>query len=226
MNETLDFNAYLSYFLIAAYYVIMLRLWLPPPPSDGREEADEKKAAVLPDRNSSRAALRQITLAKDNGGEPEPLTKSLQPAEPLDRICAADKHFHKGAFLSGASQAYELVVNAYAMGDTSTLKGLLGPEAAATFCSAIHERGEKGESITLDFVCIRELNIVDAWFEAGHAEITVRFVSELVTVTRAANNTIIDGDPERIVTVTDLWTFARRVPSSNPNWKIVATKGS
>ena len=171
MNETLDFNAYLSYFLIAAYYMIMLRLWLPPPPSNESHEAGDDKAAVVPDGSSSRAALRQITLVEGNG-EPESQAKDLQPAGPLERIHAAE-HFDEGAFLSGASHAYELVVNAYAEGNISTLEGLLGPEAAATFCDAIHERQEKGESITLDFVCIRELDIVDAWLEADQAEITV-----------------------------------------------------
>lgn len=223
MNETLDFSAYLSYFLIAAYYMIMLRLWLPPP-SDKRHETGDDEPAVVPDGNTSRAALRPMTLVEDTG-EPEPLTKISQPAGPLERVRAADEHFDEHAFLSGASRAYELVVKAYAEGDTLTLNGLLDPEVAATFSRAIHERREKGENITLDFVCIRELDIVDVWLEADQAEITVRFVSELIAATRA-NNAVIDGDPERIVAVTDLWTFARHIPSSNPNWRIVATQGS
>ena len=87
------------------------------------------------------------------------------------------------------------------------------------------ERREKGDVLTLAFVGIRELDIADAWLDADLAEITVRFVSEMVIATHAADNTVIAGDPTRIVTVTNMWTFARRVPSSNPNWKIVATDG-
>jgi predicted lipid-binding transport protein (Tim44 family) len=225
MNETLGFNAYISYLLIAVYYVIMLRLWLPPPPSDGRETGDDK-ATVGPNEKSSRAVLRQVTspLANDNR-EPGQPAEALPQAKALERIRAADEHFDESTFLSGASKAYELVVNAYAKGDTATLNGLLGPEAVVAFGDAISERREKGESITLDFVGIRKLDITDAWLEADPAEITVRFVSELVTVRRAADNRVIDGDPNKIVTVTDLWTFARRVPARNPNWKIVATEG-
>lgn len=227
MNETLDFNAYMSYFLIAAYYLIMLRLWLPPPPSEGREEAGDDKATVAPDGMSPRAVLRHATspLANDNRQQ-EPRAEVLPLANALERIRAADEHFDEGTFLSGASNAYELVVNAYAKGDTATLNGLLGPEAAAALGDAINERREKGQSLTLNFVGIRKLDIADAWVEADLAEITVGFVSELVAVTRAADNTVIDGDPEKIVTVTDLWTFARRVPSKNPNWKVVATEGA
>ncbi|PAP95040.1 Tim44/TimA family putative adaptor protein [Mesorhizobium wenxiniae] len=225
MNETVDLNAYASYVLIAVYYVIMLRLWLPPPPSERRDEAGNDKA-VVPDGVSSRATGRQIAPPPPgDNGQPSPSTKAVQPDEPLERIRAADEHFDESAFLSGASQAYELVVNAYAKGDMSKLNGLLDADVAAAFHDAIGERREKGEVLSLSFVRIRELDIADAWLEAGLAEITVRFVSELVTATHAADNTVIAGDPTRIVTSTDLWTFARRVPSSNPNWKIVATGG-
>jgi predicted lipid-binding transport protein (Tim44 family) len=105
----------------------------------------------------------------------------------------------------------------------SKLNGLLDSDVADAFHDAIGERREKGEFLTLSFVGIRELDIADAWLEADLAEITVRFVSEMVTATRAADGTVLAGDPTKIVTLTDLWTFARRVPSSNPNWTIVAT---
>ena len=226
MTETVDLNTYMSYVLIAAYYVIMLRLWLPPPPSAEHEETGDDKA-VAPDGAPSRAALLQMapSLAGDDG-EPASSTEARRPDEPLERIRAADEHFDERVFLSGASQAYELVVNAYAKGDTAILDDLLDAEAAEAFGKAIDERQEKGESLMINFIGIRELDIADAWLETDRAEITVRFVAELVTVTRATDNTVVDGDPNGIVTVADLWTFARRVPSSNPNWKIVATDGS
>jgi predicted lipid-binding transport protein (Tim44 family) len=226
MNETVDLNAYLSYVFLAAYYVIMLRLWLPPPPSERREEAGDDKD-VGPDGMSSRATVRrQIAPPRsDDNGQPDLPAKAVQPDDPLERIRAADEHFDKSAFLSGASQAYELVVNAYAKGDMSKLNALLGSDVAAAFHDAIGERSEKGEVLTLSFVGIRGLEIADAWLDADLAEITVRFVSELVTATHASDNTVIAGDPTRIVTATDLWTFARRVPSNDPNWKIVATAG-
>jgi predicted lipid-binding transport protein (Tim44 family) len=226
MNETVDLNAFMSYVFIAAYYVIMLRLWLPPPPSERREEAGDDKD-VVPDGMSSRATVRrQITPPRtDDNGQPSPSTKAVQLDEPLERIRAADEHFDERAFLSGASQAYELVVNAYAKGDMSTLNALLGSDVAAAFHDAIGERREKGEVLTLSFVGVRGLDIADVWFDADLAEITVRFVSEVVTATHAADNTVIAGDPTKVVAVTDLWTFARRVSSNNPNWMIVATDG-
>ena len=225
MSETIDLNTYVSYILIAAYYMVMLRLWLSPPPSERREEAGDDKAAV-PDGMSSRATGRQIAPPPpDDNGRSSSSIKAVQQDEPLEWIRTADEHFDESVFLSGASKAYELVVNAYAKGDMSQLNGLLDSDVAAAFHDVIGERREKGEVLTLTFVGIRELDIADARLEAGVAEITVRFVSDLVMVTHAADNTVVAGDPNRIVTVTDLWTFARRVPSSNPNWEIVATDG-
>ncbi len=224
MAETVDFNVYISYVLISVYYVIMLRLWLPPPPSEGHEEAGGDKT-VVPDGALSRAALRRIAppAASDDGAS---ASSTEARDEPLERIRAADEHFEKGAFLSGASKAYELVVNAYANGDISKLNGLLGSEVATAFHDAIAERRNKREFLTLNLVGIRELDIVDSRFEADRAEITVRFVADLVSVMRAADNSVVDGDPNEIVAVTDLWTFARRVPSFDPNWKVVATDGA
>lgn len=71
----------------------------------------------------------------------------------------------------------------------------------------------------MTFIGIRKRDITDVWLGADLVEITVRFVIELVAATRVADNTVIGGDPKKIVTVTDLWTFARRIPSSNPNWE-------
>ena len=223
MNETLDSNT--LYFLIAVYYLVMLRLWLPPPSSGG--EVDDDKAAVAPDGKSSRASLQQIQspLANDNRVSRLPV-EALPPAGALERIRGMDEHFDEEAFLSGAARAYERVVNAYARGDMATLNGLLGAEAAGTFGDAIRERQEKGESLKLSFVCMRKLEIADALLEGDNAEITVRFVSELVAVTRSADNSVVEGDAEKIVTAADLWTFARHVPSRNPNWEIVATEGA
>lgn len=220
MNEAIAFDDFLLYFLIAAYYLILLRLWLPPP-SGKDHEAGGDKATVASNGGPSRTVFRPIALAEDKSS-PAPPSKAIPPADPLERIRSLDKRFDEGTFLSGASRSYELVLKAYAEGDALTLRKLLGPEAAAAFCSAIHERREKGESMTLDLVRIRDLDIVDVSLAADQAEITVRFTSELIAATRVGD-AVIDGDPERIVKATDLWTFARHLRSRDPNWKIIAT---
>ena len=58
------------------------------------------------------------------------------------------------------------------------------------------------------------------------AYVTVKFVSELVSVTRDASGEVIEGDPKKVREVTDIWTFARDTASRNPNWKLVATEAA
>ena len=60
--------------------------------------------------------------------------------------------------------------------------------------------------------------------KGSEAQVTVRFVSELISATRDKAGEVIDGDPETVADVTDVWTFARDTRSRDPNWKLVATE--
>ena len=116
-------------------------------------------------------------------------------------------------------------MNAYANEDASILEQLLDVETADGFNRAIAARRERGERLSLTFIGIKKREITDVGMEEHRAEITVRFVSEMVAVTHAADGTIVNGDPDQVVEVTDVWTFAHCVSSSNPEWKLVATEG-
>ncbi|HXE69424.1 MAG TPA: Tim44/TimA family putative adaptor protein, partial [Hyphomicrobiaceae bacterium] len=69
-------------------------------------------------------------------------------------------------------------------------------------------------------------DIVEAELKGGVAQLTVKFVSELISATRDRVGEVIGGDPKRIKEVTDIWTFAREVASRNPNWKLIATQAA
>ena len=58
------------------------------------------------------------------------------------------------------------------------------------------------------------------------AYVTVKFVSELISVTRDAEGDVVEGDPKKVREVTDIWTFARDITAKNPNWKLVATESA
>ena len=163
MTETLNLSAFIPYFLIAACYVIMFRLWVWTPPPDERKEAGGEKATSGSGQKIPAVALRHVALplAKDNR-EPCQPAEASPLAKALERIRAVDERFDEKTFLAGASQAYELVVNAFAKGDTATLDGLLGAEAADTLNGNIHERQEKGDSLTVSFIGIRKLDIAEA----------------------------------------------------------------
>jgi predicted lipid-binding transport protein (Tim44 family) len=142
----------------------------------------------------------------------------------LDAIAREDKSFDAKHFIAGARAAYEMIVTAFAAGDRRTLKGLLAREVYDGFDAAIREREAKGQTAESRFVSIDKSDIAGAELRGHTAQITIRFVSQLVSVTRDRNGSVVEGNPDRVTDVTDVWTFARDLSSRDPNWKLVATE--
>jgi predicted lipid-binding transport protein (Tim44 family) len=145
-------------------------------------------------------------------------------AASLDAIAREDNTFDAAGFVGGAKAAYEMIVTAYANGDRRQLKDLLGREVYEGFEAAIRDREQRGEKIESRFVSIETAEITGAELRNTTAQVTIRFVSQLVSVTRDRSGAVIDGNPDAVTTVTDVWTFARDVSSRDPNWKLVATE--
>ena len=91
------------------------------------------------------------------------------------------------------------------------------------FVAAIGEREGRGEKVDTRFVGINRAEIIDAELKSKSAQVTVRFLSQLITATRNRAGDLIDGDPMKMRELSDIWTFARELTSSNPNWRLVAT---
>ncbi|MGA7973441.1 MAG: Tim44/TimA family putative adaptor protein, partial [Pseudolabrys sp.] len=142
----------------------------------------------------------------------------------LDAIASADSDFDAKGFVNGARGAYEMIVSAYAEGDRNTLKSLLSREVYEGFESAIAEREKRGETVESHFISIDEAEITHAEMRQRTAQVTMHFVSKLITATRDKEGKVIDGNAEKVADVTDSWTFARDVTSRDPNWKLVATE--
>jgi predicted lipid-binding transport protein (Tim44 family) len=192
-----------------------------------------------PDTVRNATADKIVTLPQR---PPEP-GRSVEPAEPnpdlyagfalpgspvakgLDAILAADKSFDVRQFIAGARAAYEMIVTAYAAGDRRSLRSLLEREVYDGFETVIRDRESRGESVETRFVSIDASEIINAQLRGKMAQLTLRFVSQLVSATRNRNGNVIDGSAEAVTGVTDIWTFAREVTSRDPNWKLVATEG-
>jgi predicted lipid-binding transport protein (Tim44 family) len=144
----------------------------------------------------------------------------------LVEIFRADPAFDPAHFLQGAKGAYEIIVTAFAEGNRKTLKNLLNSEVYDGFVGAISDRERRGEQIDQSFVGIKSADLVEAELKGGMAQVTVKFVSELISATRDRAGVAISGDPKRIREVTDIWTFAREAASRDPNWKLVATQAA
>ena len=233
----IDFDIY-TIVLLAFAVFIFLRLRSVLGQRTGRERRPydpySTRDAVRGARNDTMATLpgRSATDAVQKtaeAGERAEQWKGI--AEPdsavaagLDAIAREDKTFDPKHFITGARTAYEMIVPAYAEGDRSTLRNLLSREVYEGFDAAIRERLSKGETVETRFVAIDRSDITAAEVRGRAAQVTVRFVSQVVSVTRDKAENVIEGNPEKITNVTDVWTFARDLSSRDPNWKLVAAE--
>ena len=144
-------------------------------------------------------------------------------AQGLDTIAAQDPAFDPRHFLSGAKSAYEMIVLAFANGDRRALKDLLSAEVYESFDTVIKDREKHEQKTETRFVSIDKAELVNAEARDRAAQLTVRFVSQMISVTRDKTGTIVDGNPDKVADITDVWTFARDTTSRDPNWKLVGT---
>ena len=231
------FDIYTIIFLALALFIFLrLRSVLgqrtgrerpPYDPYSAREPArpSPEKVVALPNRSPD-AAQKPASPAAPNAERWAGIAAAGSPlAAGLDSIVDADQSFDAKHFLTGARAAYEMIVNAYAEGDRRTLKNLLSRDVHDNFEAAIDEREKRGETVESRFVAIDSAEITGAELRSKTTQLTVRFVSQLVSVTRDKSGDVIDGNAEKVTDVTDVWTFARDTTSRDPNWKLVATEG-
>jgi predicted lipid-binding transport protein (Tim44 family) len=223
--------------LLAVAVLIFLKLRSVLGQRTGRERPPyDPYSAPDPVRNSS--ADKVVTLPQRSGEAARPVEAAEAPdryagfaapespvARGLDAIAAADKSFDVKQFVAGARAAYEMIVTAYAAGDRRSLKNLLAREVYDGFEAVIREREARGESVETRFVSIDATEITNAELRGKMAQLTLRFVSQLVSATRDRHGNVIDGSADAVTSVTDVWTFAREVTSRDPNWNLVATEG-
>lgn len=182
-------------------------------PGAGRRSTDRPEFEVIeggPDRD--------ITdhIAEDSDG-----------ARALAEMKGADSAFSVGGFLEGAAGAYEMILMAFEQGDLSDVRGFLSDDVADALHQVIDARADQGLTVEASFVGLREIELVEATFDANTKEgdITVRFVGELTSTVKDSDGRIVEGDPNAIRRQKDVWTFSRVMGEDDPNWLLVATGG-
>ena len=147
-------------------------------------------------------------------------------AEGLNDIASEDRSFQIGSFMQGARAAFEMVVMAYSRGDLDTLRGLLSPKLFSDFEAGVKAREAAGHSNELTIHRMKAARIVEAHLGGTMAYVTVDFDVEETSVTRDSSGNIVDGDPDKIFSVEDVWTFTRDVRSPDPNWILIETRAA
>ncbi len=146
-------------------------------------------------------------------------------AEALAEMKRAESSFNVTEFLQGAKGAYEWILMAFERGHLDEVAPFLSKDVFDAFVSVVDARENQGLTIDAEFVGVRETTLADAAFDTdnGRAEITVRFVGELISVVKNAEGEIVEGKPGQSKRQKDSWTFERMMGSDDPNWRLVAT---
>ena len=129
----------------------------------------------------------------------------------------------KKQFLKGAEVAYEQIITSFAKGDKKSLKPLLEKEMFDRFSEVIDERKNKQLKSETTFIGFKSIKILEFKKIENIYKVTVNFVSEIITCVKDQNNQIIEGNPDTIKTVNDVWRFAKNMWSQDPTWYLVDT---
>ena len=172
--------------------------------------------------------LRGI-LGKKTGFEgkiPSPIEKEFQEININPKQVSAnfDEQSQK-EFLKGAKIAYETIITDFSDSDNKLIasKPLLNKKIFDQFKEALEERERRGQFAEITFIGIKSALVKSYKKVENSFEVTVDFVSEIITCVKDKEKKIISGDSEKIKTVYDTWVFSRDLKSNNPNWLLIDT---
>ena len=171
--------------------------------------------------------LRGI-LGKKSGLEENISTSFAHEADPKKNEKKINsENFDENAkkeFLTGAKIAYETIITNFAKGDLKSIKSLIDVKIFEQFNNVIEDRASKGLVSDTTFIGINSAKIKEHRENNNIFEVTVDFVSDIISCIRDKDKKIISGDPKKIKKVYDTWKFSRDIRSSNPNWSLIETQ--
>ena len=154
----------------------------------------------------------------------EEMLKNINPETKINKKTDFDDNAKKD-FLTGAKIAYETIITDFGDSDNklTTSKPLLSNKIFDQFNTALKERGNRGHFAEITFIGVNSANIKEHKFLGKILQVTVEFVSEVITCIRDKDKKIVSGDPEKIKKIYDTWVFSRDISTNNPNWQLVDT---
>lgn len=218
----------LNLILLAIALIVLWRLRSVLGTRTGTERPHTEPVVLRPRKDDAPTADHSPPLGVDDREPPKPVWHGLAAegsdvAKALEAIAAKAPGFDGHQFIGGARIAYEMILQAYADGDKSALKPLLGPDVMQSFSSAIDRRKADGSRFVFQFVGVKRATLSRAVLDGRSALLTVQFRSEMIQAVVAKDGEVLEGDDKAVREVEDIWTFERDVTSRDPNWKLVAT---
>jgi len=226
MNEGFAFFDIIIFAMLAGYLVFQLRRAL-----GRRSDNQETKSKLNPEQRAKHSETDNVVAIKTNkheNQENENQENENQEQEEtlggLTELREKDPSFSDRDFIAGSKDAFSWIVEAFSKGEISKLEPLLSEPLFEGFKQAIEQREAGQLSSETNIVSIKSAQIHNVTVKQDQVNITVEYVTDQIKSTRNAEGEIVDGDPDTIETVTDLWTFNRNIKSKNPNWTLVKTE--
>lgn len=180
------------------------------------QKRDESKTALktTPDKKDfaipvSQAQAKVIEIAAEKTSAPEIQIQIFDPS------------FDKGRFIENAKEAYKIILNSYALGDTHVLSELLNIEMMRKFAYSISIREEKNHKQDLTISKLEQPTIESMTVLDGTAEIKIRFASEVTSFVSNAKNKVISGSKTKTAKFDHIWTFSRNLQHQDPTWTLI-----
>lgn len=138
----------------------------------------------------------------------------------LQAMARAEPDFSPARFTDGAKTVYSMILEAFASGDRDTLRDLLTDDVYTIYEAAIVEREAQSLTQVTDLGRLRTTQIKNARIEGGIAFIRVLYEAEIASALRAADGELVEGDPDMLASISEFWTFERKVGSKDPTWRL------
>lgn len=223
----------LFYVVIAVVLVFWLRNTLGTKNGSERDRSDIldqlKDRQQAEQKNASGRIVDITDSVSEIKNAPRPVLDGIEieggsdTAQELLDFMRYDPAFDPARFIAGAKEAFPMIVESFSKGDLRTLKMLLSEGVYSTFEQVVEDRQVKGESVITDVLAVRNCKILGVKKIDKMVFIKLRFIADETVVIRDREGHIVSGNPDKIVTMNDVWTFGRDPKSKDPTWYLYET---
>jgi predicted lipid-binding transport protein (Tim44 family) len=227
MSNGFQFLDIILFAMIAAFLILRLRSVLGRHKDSGEPKKNNERESFSENSPKNNANENVISLSSaksgiERGEETAPLQTELDAG--ISKIQSVANDFDSAEFLTGAQAAFEMIIQGFADGNTDILKTLLNDEVYNNFLVAIRSREAENQSLENTLIRIASCEIIEASLEDTFANITIKLVSEQINIIVDQDGNVVNGDRDKIATITDIWTFARDTSLQDLNWMLIATR--
>lgn len=194
------------YAAIATVVCVMFYSVLGKSVGKGPEEAIDPEDFMAGQKNSKPSVVTPITPEMESKG--------------LGAIAKRDPDFSPAYFIDGAKQAYSMILEAFAAGDKDALTNLLSEDTLEVYKNAIDEREKAGHTQVTDLGRLRKASIKGAKIDGKMARIDVLYEADLTSALMDEEGNVVQGDPDVLSSISEVWTFERELKSSDPAWRL------